>query len=79
METASPTAQLSVLSCILFTALAVFLPILWAYSRSLSIHWLGFQTWIFGLKSLFDLVRVILLALDISEIILLHHGKLTLV
>ncbi len=79
METASPTAQLIVLSCILFTTFAVFLPTLWAYSRSLSIHWLGSQTCIFGFKSVFDLVRVLLLTLDISEVILLHKGKLTLV
>ncbi len=79
METASPTAQLSILSCILITSLAVFLPLLWAYCRSFSIHWLGSQTCIFGFKSVFDLVRVILLALDISEVILLHNGKLTLV
>lgn len=75
MERVSLIADLSVLICILVADLAAFLPLLWGSSRSLSIHWLGFQAWIFGFKSLFDLVRVILLALDISEVILLENGK----
>jgi len=79
MESLSPTVHLVVLSCILFATLAVFSPLVWASCNSLSIHWLRRQTCIFGLKFVFDLVRVILLALGISEVILLHNGNSRLV
>jgi len=79
MESLSPTVHSVVLSCILFATLTVFSPLVWASCNSLSIHWLRRQTYIFRLKFVFDLVRVILLALGISEVILLHNGNSRLV
>lgn len=75
MENLSPTVHLFVLSCILLATFAVLVFLAWAFCNSLSIPWICCQIYVSGLKFVVNLVRIILVALGISEAILLHNDN----